>query len=344
MTHKGMKQRGFRYCSTCHTKLQKWGKTKAGTPRWRCPQCASTNIRARPDRAKALRLEQFVTWLLGKQSQTETAGSANAARTWRMQTAWCWDIVPKPALTGQQYPILLLDGIRVGSLVCLIARTSAYVVAWHWAPYEASTTWDKLLVKLPAPTVAVCDGQKGVLLAIVRCWPDVRIQRCHFHVWQNMRAKLTLNPQTAAGRQLLQLARGLLKGLLTLEQANLWIRYLETWEQTHGSFLKERTYAENRRPGTRQWRYTHERLRSAYRQIAKLLRDDQLFTYLDETLQEQTKQPIPRTTNYVEGGINSQLRTKLKLHRGMSETHQRRLVEWYLYTRTEEPKPTRKFL
>jgi hypothetical protein len=28
----------------------------------------------------------------------------------------------------------------------------------------------------------------------------------------------------------------------------------------------------------------------------------------------------------------------------MNEEHQRRLVEWYLYSRTEAPKPTRKFL
>ncbi|HEY1645856.1 MAG TPA: hypothetical protein VGF75_05810 [Candidatus Saccharimonadales bacterium] len=95
------------------------------------------------------------------------------------------------------------------------------------------------------------------------------------------------------------------------------------------------------KPGKRKWRYAHERVRSAYRQLAKLLRDDQLFTYLEEATVTTV---IPRTTNYVEGGINSQLRTKLKLHRGMNEEHQRRLVEWYLYSRTEEPKPTRKFL
>ena len=143
---------------------------------------------------------------------------------------------------------------------------------------------------------------------------------------------------------MLQLARGLLKGLLTQEQANLWIRYLEAWEQTHGDFLKERAYTDNPKPGKRKWRYTHERLRSAYRQLAKLLRDDQLFTYLDNDLLRRTGQPIPRTTNHVEGGINSQLRNKLKLHRGMSEDHQRRLVEWYLYTRAEAPKPPRNFL
>lgn len=140
---------------------------------------------------------------------------------------------------------------------------------------------------------------------------------------------------------LLLLTKILLKGLHTGEDALLWQAKLVAWEKVYGDFIRERTYVDNPRPGQRKWRYTHERLRSAYRQLTKLLRDDQLFTYLDEELLVHTDQPIPRTTNYVEGGINSQLRTKLKLHRGMSEDHQRRLVEWYLYTRTENPKPPR---
>lgn len=265
-------------------------------------------------------------------------------RTWRKQTTWCWGIVPKPILSGEVYPILLLDGIRVGSLVCLIARTPGYVVAWCWAPYEASTTWDKLLGTLPAPVVVVCDGQKGILLAIARCWANTRIQRCHFHVWQNVRTKLTLFPQTEAGKHLLLLTKVLLKGLHTQEDATHWQAKLQVWERLYGDFIRERTINPDPKPGQRKWRYTHERLRSAYRQLTKLVRDGQLFTYLDEQVLNQTDQPIPRTTNYVEGGINSQLRTKLKAHRGMSEGHQRRLVEWYLYSRTEGAKPPRFFL
>ena len=237
---------------------------------------------------------------------------------------------------------MLLDGIRVGSQVCLIARTPQYVVAWAWVPYEAGTTWDKLLRQFPPPIVVVCDGQKGILVSIPRNWPGTRIQRCHFHVWQNVRSKLTLFPQTEAARHLLLLAKILLKGLCATEDTEHWITKLGTWEERYGDFIRERTVNPNPRPGQRKWRYTHERLRSAYRQLDKLVRDDQLFAYLDEQLQEKTNgQPIPRTTNYVEGGINSQLRTKPKLHRGMTEDHQRRLVEWYLYSRTEGPKPPR---
>lgn len=276
---------------------------------------------------------------MGKQAQTELPHGLTD-RMWRKQTSWCWGIIPKPERTGEIYPVILLDGIGIGSLVCLIARTPQAVTDWHWAGWESSNTWDKLLEKIPAPIVVVCDGQKGILLAIARCWPNTRIQRCIFHVWQNIRVKLTLHPQTEAGRELLQLTRDLWQ-INTAEQATRWQEQLEAWHKHYESFVREQTYVPEPKPHHRRWWYTHGRLRSAYYQLHKLVQDNQLFSYLDTSL---TAEPIPRTTNYVEGGINSQLRTKLKLHRGMSEEHQRRLVEWYLYGRTEDPKPPRKFL
>lgn len=335
-----MKQRGFRYCNACKSKLQKWGKTPAGTQRWRCPNCTNTQVKLRPDLSRAFQLERFVSWLLGKQSQAELKlpGSVTE-RAWRDQTSWCWDVAPYPKHTGEVYPVILLDGIGVGSMVCLIARTPEFVIGWEWVCWESSHTWSKLLQQFPSPTVVVCDGQKGILLAIARCWPKTRIQRCIFHVWQNIRVKLTLHPQTEAGRELLQLTRDLWK-VKTQEQALGWRQQLEVWYSHYGEFIRERTYKTETEPGRRRWWYTHRNLRSAYKQLAKLLGDNQLFAHLEPL----TDVLIPRTTNYVEGGINSQLRTKLKLHRGMSEEHQRRLVEWYLYNRTEEPKPTRKFL
>lgn len=335
-----MKQRGFRRCPTCSTKLQKRGLTAAGTQRWLCVQCARSATRPRTDLSRAFTLERFVAWLMGKQSQVELSHGVTD-RTWRTQTSWCWQIVPKPQLTGEIYPVILLDGIRIGGLVNLIARTPQYVIDWHWAGWESSHTWEKLFNKLPAPVVVVCDGQKGILLAIGRCWPKARIQRCIFHVWQNIRVKLTLHPQTLAGQELLALTKILLRGIATKKAAGQWQEQLTFWEQRHGDFIRERTYVTEPRPGKHNWWYTHGRLRSAYRQLAKLVQDNQLFTYLDETV---TTIPIPRTTNYVEGGINSQIRTKLKLHRGLNQTHQQRLVEWYLYSRTEAPKPPRNFL
>lgn len=332
-----MKQHGFRYCSACKTKLQKRGKTAAGTQRWLCPKCSISGTRGRPDLARAFELDRFVTWLLGKQSQTELSVPG---RTWRQQTEWCWQIVPKPEPTRAVHSILLIDGIKVGALVCLIARTPQAVIAWRWVGWESSTTWSLLLETIPASTVVVCDGQKGILLAIARCWPKTKIQRCTFHVWQNVRAKLTLHPQTNGGQDLLQLTRGLWL-VKTQEHALAWQHRLAEWFEQYGAFIQERTYFEQPVSHRRRWWYTHRGVRSAYRQHKELVKNDQLFVYLDRTL---TAEPIPRTTNSVEGGINSQLRTKLKLHRGLSQLHQQRLVEWYLYSRTTNPKPPRNCL
>jgi hypothetical protein len=42
-------------------------------------------------------------------------------------------------------------------------------------------------------------------------WFNVKIQRCLFHVWMNVRQKLTLYPETQAGQELLCLSKELLK-------------------------------------------------------------------------------------------------------------------------------------
>jgi len=321
--------------------MQKRGKTETGKQRWLCVSCSKSRSLGHEIQKQGRLLDRFVAWLLGKQSQTEL--KISSARSWRRQTRWCWQVIPKPDLSGEAYSILLLDATGVGNQVCAIARSLENVVSWHWSGWESSYAWEELLCGLPPPAVVVCDGQKGILLAIGRCWPKARIQRCLFHVWQNIRAKLTLNPQTAAGQELLALYREIWE-VQSQEQAKQWAEQFNQLYIKHQYFLKQRTYVQDPVAGQRKWWYTHRGVRSAYGQINKLLKDDQLFTYADEQLLRQTKQPIPRTTNHVEGGINSQLKEKLKLHRGLSQTHQQRLVDWYLYSRTKERKPPRNVL
>ncbi len=271
-------------------------------------------------------------WLLGKQSQAEFVASARrpqSARTFRRKIAWCWDTpsLAQAALTGEIHHAILIDGIRIGGSVCLIARTTQYVIAWHWVPYESNEYWTELLSLMPAPDYVVCDGQKGMLKAIQTVWPTTIVQRCRFHAWLNVKTKLTLHPETAAGQQLLSLTRDLLH-VHTKRQARRWKRSLKQWYRNHGDYVAEKTVTSD--PGARQrrWRYTHARLRSAYRQ---------LHTIQDDLLRSSYRPDphLPRTTNHVEGGVNSQLRTKLKLHRGMTYEHQMKLVEQYLYSRTE---------
>ena len=332
-----MKQRGFRYCPTCSTKLQKRGLTAASTQRWLCVVCSKSGTKPRADLAEAFVLGRFVEWLLGKHSQSELSVPS---RTWREDTTWCWGVVPPAPRTGEIYPVLLMDGTRIGRQVCLIVRSPLYVVHWGFAPWESSTSWDRQLSTIPPPTVIVCDGQKGMLLSIARCWPQTRIQRCLFHVWQNMRGKLTLNPQTEAGIDLLAHYYQIWQ-MTTAKLGSRWETVFYEIYHYHEVFLAERTYRHTPVSGKRNWWYTHRNTRAAFRQIDTLLKTKQLFTHLEEDLLETTGEPIPRTTNHMEGGTNSTLKGQLYIHRGMPSLHQQRLTEWYLYAKTEDPKPPR---
>lgn len=320
--------------------MQKRGKTKNNKQRWFCVICNKSRVLGHETQKSGRELDRFVNYLLNKNSQSELP---YPSRTWREDTAWCWNIKPQAPITGEIHTILLMDGTRIGKQVCLIVRSPKYVISWSYAPWESSDAWNKLLSCIPAPAVIVCDGQKGMLLSIARCWPQTRIQRCLFHVWQNIRSNLTLNPQTESGIDLLAHYRQIWD-IKTCSIAKQWEEVFYQIYDYHIDFLNERSYSEIKVSGRRSWWYTHKRTRSVYRQIDKLLRNKQLFTHLEKDLLLATNTSIPRTTNQMEGGTNSTLKGQLYIHRGMPNEHQKRLADWYLYYKTEGAKPPRSCL
>lgn len=291
-----------------------------------CTFCKTSAIKPREDLRKAKVARDHNKWLLGKQTQKDVATeSKHSPRQFRRKTAWCWD-APSLAtlvLTGEIHHAIIVDGIRVGSSVCLIARTTEFVIGWKWVPYESSRYWSQLIAILPPPAYVVCDGQKGMLHALNILWPETVIQRCRFHAWLNVKTKLTLHPESEAGKQLLTITRNPLQ-VHSKREARIWKYKLHHWFRKHHCYIEQRTNAQNPMKG----HYTHYRVRSAYRQLYKIT-DDLLRSSYRPNLQ------LPRNINHLEGGINSPIRTLLKNHRGMSNEHQMKLVEQYLYSRTE---------
>lgn len=295
------------------------GRHPSGTQRWRCKHCGASSIRQREDVTRRHQLHRFLTWLIGKQSQTELGGD-NAARQFRRQTAWCWNLEPRIGPATTTHHSILVDGIWVGSWCLLIAVTrDLQVLAWQWCARESTAAWKALFEQIPAPQVVVCDGGSGIPAALRDVWPATRVQRCLFHVQMNVRQYLTLNPRTLAGRRLLALSR-MLSQVSTVEDAIVWQEHLDRWWRAHGHLTEERTRYVNGQFG-----WTHERLRKAWFLLRRLVRQDLLFTYLIEG--------NPRTTSGLEGGINNGIRTVLRNHRGMSETHMKRAAEWFLVLR-----------
>jgi hypothetical protein len=323
-----MKKNGYRYCKLCGNKLKKKGFTSQGKQRWCCKKCNKSFIFERSDLKARYRSLRFKKWIISTKTQNELT---EASRTFRLHSSNEWKqhiVIPE---TGEVHKIILIDGIRIDDECCLIARTPDFVIGWLWCSYESSQSWSDLLVKFPPPKYIVCDGQNGMQLSISKIYRNTSVQRCLFHVMKNIRSKLTMHPKTEAGIVLYGIARDLMR-VNDEMGSRWWTTNLMEWHKKYVSFIDEKTYLDltTYEKYQRKWWYTHKNLRSAYKQLISLLQDDYLFTFL-----KHPEDNVPSTTNYMEGGINSQLRTLLKAHRGMKKEHQKKLVEEYLYSRSE---------
>lgn len=333
MDKKSLKQRGIRYCKQCKTKLQNNGfnVTKKGRKRrWRCPQCSVSRQQFRVDLTRKHLLASFVKYLIGTQSIRELKV---ASATWRTQTNWCWEISPKPQVTGEVHSFLVIDVKHVAKQACAIVRND-YVRHWQYGIRENSQLWVHTLSALPQPDAIVCDGQKGMNKAIAYLWSGIVIQRCLVHVKRNITTKLTQQPQTAAGQDLSWLIKQMWS-VNTVDEMAIFVAVFNYLYATHQSFIKERTYNLNPTQPTKWW-YTHGRVRSAYRQIDTLIEHGQLFAFIVHPILN-----LPKTTNSLEGGINSRISELLLRHRGMSKPHQKQVINWYLDSRSEQPYLTR---
>lgn len=326
-------------CGVCGRKLVKNGTTSAGRNRWRCKACGASTTQSRPDITRKAQLDAFLAWLLESRRPGEIASSA---RTFRRDTAWCWNIAvppPKPATTPAQ--LLLLDGTYFQSWCLLIAFDGQHVVDWQWCDQEKKIAWQQILQRHPAPTVAVIDGGRGLHAAITDDWPTTRIQRCYFHIFQTVRRHHTFKPRLDAGREILALTKALMK-VSTIDQAVLWLQAYNEWEQRWDQFLRHRTYprAHTIRPSgvpeRSTWWYTHRDLRKTRSLFRRLITSEHLFTWIDPTLTDD-QHPLQRTTSPLEGGPNKALKDLFRDHRGLPTDHARRAAEWFLNSLTATP-------
>ena len=184
--------------------------------------------------------------------------------------------------------------------------------------------------RIAEPKVVVSDGGTGFAKALKKMWPKAKHQRCLFHVFCQVKRYTTSRPRTAAGIELYALAKDLLH-LKTKVEKEEWINRFIEWMKRYNKFLSQLTYDEYGNS-----RYTHERLIKAQRSIVKLIKEETMFTYMDDDLKREIGK-IPTTNNQIEGGINSRLREMLRIHRGLSVEKRIKAVFWWCYMHSPEP-------
>jgi hypothetical protein len=312
--------------------MQRRGKTTAGSQRWYCAKCDRSAIRKRQDNCERTRLFLFVRWLTGKTSLVEIAKEYKVSiKTVRRWFVSYWQSPPK-TIPSDPVRVLVLDGTSVVFRVCMLLiagdADQSRPVDWLAVERESHGTWLHFLTKMRnrgiMPTTVICDGQRGLLKAIPTVWPEAKVQRCLIHVIRQASIWLTQHPKTDAGRELLCLVR-LLTLIRTRRQKRRWVRSFNYWRRRHYDFLKEKSYG----PG-KHWWYTHRKLRGVRSLLANAIPD--LFRFVSDPT-------IPRTSNHVEGGMNSRIKELFCSHRGLSVQKKIVLASWYLRSRQLKKPP-----
>lgn len=192
--------------------MQKRGRTTAGTQRWYCGSCAWSTAWKRPDTKDRHHRILFTRWLTGNRSLSEVARDHGISR--RTLIRWfapLWGrIQQSPARNLDPCAVYILDGVYLSGRekAALICRTMTAQLSWMFAVRESFASWVTFPRNLPAPAVAVIDGRKGRLAAILRLWPQAHSQRCLVHSGRLARIKLTRQPKTRVGKELLTLVQG----------------------------------------------------------------------------------------------------------------------------------------
>ncbi len=155
----------------------------------------------------------------------------------------------------------------------------------------------------------VCDGRRG----LIQSFEKTPVQMCQFHQAAIVRRYITKNPRLPASIELKELVR-----LMTITDKESFEGALNNWHSKWNQFLKERTI----NPETGKSKYTHARLRSAYKSLKNNL--PWLFTWYDHF-----DLNIPNTTNAIDGHF-ADLKNKLRNHNGLSKENKIKFIDGFL--------------
>ena len=158
---------------------------------------------------------------------------------------------------------------------------------------------------------AVIDGMRGLAQALY----PTPVQMCQFHQILIIRRYLTQEPDLEASVQLLDLVKS-----ITKMDKESFIGAFNEWYEKYKDVLNERVH--DKRIKRNMPPYMRPRLRSAYLSLRRNM--PLLWTFYDHP-----ETGLPNTNNGIEG-VFSDLKGKLRVHRGISKDNRKKLLDEYI--------------
>ena len=154
----------------------------------------------------------------------------------------------------------------------------------------------------------VSDGLKGLRQEFYQ----YRFQHCQFHQVMTVKTKLTLHPKLQASQELLAIAK-----ILCHTDKDSFIGALTAWYEKWKEFINERAKGTDGKT-----HYVHKNTRSAYMSLKRNM--PWLWTFYDFP-----ELHMPNTNNELEA-LNSTLKAKLDLHKGISKERRKVFIQDFL--------------
>jgi len=290
---------------------------RRGVQRYRCLSCGnyfSSKRRTNSDWIK----QAYKDYTVHKQTYQELSGKYGKSHKTLRKYFDEYAAVTGELKSINRPVVLILDATFFGrGYGILLARTPKKILLWAEIVSETVQVYSALLDDLEAAGYSfsgfVIDGRRGVRKLLERRFPQTPIQFCQFHQIQIVKRYIPKRAQTEAARSLRRIALGLAK---TSELE--FTQNLDTWHLKYGVFLNEKSPSECKR----KWRYSHGRLRSAYRS----LRTNMPYLF---TCRNQPILAMPNTTNHCDG-LFSHIKQKILIHRGISKQRRKKMIDYLL--------------
>ena len=158
---------------------------------------------------------------------------------------------------------------------------------------------------------AVIDGMRGLAQALY----PIPVQMCQFHQILITRRYLTQEPDLDASIELLNLVKS-----ITRMDKESFVGALNEWYEKYKEVLNERVHDKRIKRYTPP--YMRPRLRSAYFSLKRNMA--LLWTFYDHP-----ETGLPNTNNAIEG-LFSDIKGKLRVHRGISKDNRKKLLDEYI--------------
>ena len=158
---------------------------------------------------------------------------------------------------------------------------------------------------------AVIDGMRGLAQALY----PIPVQMCQLHQILIMRRYLTQEPDLEASIELLDLVKN-----ITRMDKESFVGAFGEWYAKYKDVLNERVHDKRIKRHTPP--YMRPRLRSAYLSLKRNM--PLLWTFYDHP-----ETGLPNTNNAIEG-LFSDIKSKLRAHRGISKDNRKKLLDEYI--------------